>query len=299
MKTINILGAGRLGKSLGRALRQAGLARIQCVLNRTLDSAQRATNFIGEGRPVSNATDLAPADWIVIATPDDTIETACRQLAETATLAPGNLVFHCSGARTSRLLASASARGALIASAHPVKTFANPLVASASWAGTPVALEGDDKACAPLQTLFQGLGAKPFRIHSESKMLYHAGSVLLCNDLAALIEAGLRCHEAAGIPRKQALEMAAPLLRETLANILSLGPSPALTGPIARGDLQLASEQLQAVTRLDPAVGAAYRSLGLLAISLASQQGAAPPDILNQMQKTYASSYLDLSHKPE
>jgi predicted short-subunit dehydrogenase-like oxidoreductase (DUF2520 family) len=263
-----------------------------------MDSARRASDFIGEGQPVSNATELTPADWIVIATPDDAIESVCCQLAETAALTSANLVFHCSGARTSHLLASARARGTLIASAHPVKTFANPLAASASWAGTPVALEGDDEACRQLQTLFQGLGAAPFHIRSESKMLYHAGSVLLCNDLAALIEAGLRCHEAAGIPRERALEMTAPLLRETLANILALGPAQALTGPIARGDLQLACDQLQAVAQLDPVVGAAYRALGMLAISLASQQGAANPDILKQIQKTYASSYLDLRHKP-
>gem|GEM_PF-5595792 len=52
--------------------------------------------------------------------------------------------------------------------------------------------------------------------------------------MTALIDGGLRLFKRAGIDRKTALELMAPLVRETIANILNNDTPVALTGPIAR-----------------------------------------------------------------
>ena len=53
-------------------------------------------------------------------------------------------------------------------------------------------------------------------IDARFKTVYHAGSVMVCNYLTALMEAGLQCFEKAGLPRNTATEMMEPLVRETL-----------------------------------------------------------------------------------
>jgi predicted dinucleotide-binding enzyme len=42
MKSINIIGCGRVGKTLGRAWHSSGVYRVQDVLTRSLASAEQA-----------------------------------------------------------------------------------------------------------------------------------------------------------------------------------------------------------------------------------------------------------------
>ena len=112
-------------------------------------------------------------------------------------------------------------------------------------------------------------------IDAQSKVLYHAASVIVCNYLAALVETGLRCYEKAGIPRDVASAMTQPIVRETLENVIHLGPGPALTGPIARGDASVVARQVQALDAWDSGAAQIYRSLGAAAVALARERGDA------------------------
>jgi predicted short-subunit dehydrogenase-like oxidoreductase (DUF2520 family) len=111
---------------------------------------------------------------------------------------------------------------------------------------------------------------------AAGKTLYHAAAVLMCNDLVALLEAGLRSAEAAGLARGAALEMFAPLVRETLDNVFRLGPARALTGPVLRGDAAVVQAQHGALEALDPRLAGVYRALAVVALELARAQGANP-----------------------
>jgi len=124
-----------------------------------------------------------------------------------------------------------------------------------------------------LQPLFERLGARVARMDAAGKTLYHAAAVLMCNDLVALMEAGLRSAEAAGLAREAALAMFGPLVRETLDNVFRIGSLRALTGPVARGDAAVVARQHQALQALDPRLAEAYRALAAVALDLARQQG--------------------------
>ncbi|RPJ46703.1 MAG: DUF2520 domain-containing protein [Betaproteobacteria bacterium] len=128
--------------------------------------------------------------------------------------------------------------------------------------------------------LFEQLGAHVAAIDPAGKTLYHAASVLVCNDLTALMEAGLRAYEKAGIERATAQTMMEPLVRETLDNIFALGTMHALTGPVARGDAAVIARQLAALSDMDPQVADAYRALNRIALDLAQAQGGAAPQAL-------------------
>lgn len=281
METLTIIGAGNVGKTLGRLWASRHLLEIRGVMTRTPDSACRAVQFIGQGSPVTGYHEISPTDWVMISVPDDQIESACINAAQS--LRPGATVFHCSGSLSSSILEPARQRGCNIASVHPVKSFADPAASARTFDGTPCGIEGDEPACLRLEQLMVASGAQPFRVKSESKLLYHAGTVFVCNYLTALLEAGFRCYEASGIPRQQAVDLATSIIIETVHNNLKLGPAAALTGPIARGDAKLVSEQLKAVESASPQLADIYKALGLIAVELSQQKGVATSESLRQI----------------
>lgn len=283
MDTLNLIGAGRLGRTLAALWRRAKVYAIGDVLAATPAGARAAVEFIESGRPGVSLEGAQPADAWMIATPDREIGAAAERLAASGLLRPGDLVFHCSGSQPSGLLGATQAAGAAVASVHPLKTFADPGAAAASFAGTWCVGEGDPAALGRLQAAFTRIGGRPVRIDPANKLLYHAAGVLVCNGLTALMEAGLRTCEGAALPRETALALMAPLARETLENALRLGPGAALTGPVARADTALVERQIAALGDLDPRLAALYRALAAVAADLAARQTGADAAALRRL----------------
>lgn len=278
-KTVNIIGCGNVGKVLGRLWTETGSIQIQNVLNRSLDSAQQAVSFIGAGRPLDDFCQLRPADLYLIGTPDDQIERTCTRLAETGILRQGCIVFHCSGALPSTLLRPAILHGASVASIHPIRSFAGPEQVARSFDGTFCGVEGDKAALAILNDAFSAIGAKPVPIDAEFKSVYHAAAVFASNYLVTLLDTAAEAYEKAGIPRDIALQLMEPLVKGAVENVFRLGPTEALTGPIARGDLATAVRQYKAVSAWDKRRGALYKLLGKLTAVIAARRKSAKPRI--------------------
>ena len=82
MQRLNLVGCGRVGKTLARLWHLHGRLQIQDVLTTSPASAAAAIEFIGAGHAVSNVADMRPADLWMIATPDAQVADMARQLAE-------------------------------------------------------------------------------------------------------------------------------------------------------------------------------------------------------------------------
>jgi predicted short-subunit dehydrogenase-like oxidoreductase (DUF2520 family) len=285
-QTLNIIGPGRVGRSLGELLQRAGLCAVQDVLSAEIATAESAVSFIGAGRAVRVLRDMRAADVWLLTPPDAAIAQVATALAAAGQLRKGDVLFHCSGSQPSNLLAPLAEKGAFIASVHPLKSFADPAMAVLNFRGTYCAAEGDAEALAVLTPLFEALGAQVAVIDPVGKTLYHAASVLVCNDLTALMEAGLRAYERAGIERDTAQKMMEPLVRETLDNVFALGTTRALTGPVARGDAEVLTRQLAALNTLDPRIADAYRALNRIALDLARAQGGASTAALDVVERS-------------
>ncbi len=260
MKTLSIIGAGRVGQTLARVWHQQAVFRIGQVINRSPASTAHALAVIGAGTAAS-WSDLQPADIWMLSVADDQISQAVAQLTASAVLRPGDVVFHCSGAKASLLLAPAAQAGAFTASVHPVRSFADPVQVAADFAGTICSLEGDAQALTLIEAALQAVAAQTVRIEAEHKLVYHAAAVMASNYLVTLMDTVLATYQAAGIPLEMAQAMAAPLARLSLENVFSLGAERALTGPIARGDMALVQQQAKALTQTLPAAGALYQAL--------------------------------------
>jgi predicted short-subunit dehydrogenase-like oxidoreductase (DUF2520 family) len=278
MQTLNIIGAGRVGQTLGRLWHTSGEFAIQDVLTNSAASAQAACAFIGAGTPVTRNASMRPADVWMLAVPDAQIAAAASTHAASAT--PGAdtssapaprapIVFHCSGAQSAASLSPLTDLGWHSASAHCILSFANAEAAIAQFPGTACALEGDAVAIAALRAAFTAIQARCFEVASHNKLLYHAAAVFATNFLPVIQSVAEDAWRASGVPSDLLPGLRAALLNNAVANITRLGPAGALTGPAARGDVAAIARQALAVTQWDAQAGAAYEALSALALRLA------------------------------
>ena len=126
MLTVNIIGAGAVGQTLGYLLVKHRVAKIKAIFNQSEESSKHAIEFIGQGQSVSSISDLPVADLFIITVPDQKIAALADELAVNNHLQAGTIVMHCSGALTSACLGILRARECQVASLHPSFCFKNP-----------------------------------------------------------------------------------------------------------------------------------------------------------------------------
>lgn len=270
LPTLNIIGAGRLGKTLAYLWHTSATFHIQAICNQSEQSAQAAIDFIQAGQAHTHIKTMPDADFWLISCADNDIQSCCEELISSRTWQGHETIFHCSGALTAQeVLNSASKQNLAIASIHPIKSFAEPQTSITSFAGTYCGIEGDQVALDLIQPKFEAIGANCFAINSEQKTLYHAASVIACNYLVSLQELSIQTYKQAGVSRTQAMHILEPIVKNTVDNIFKLGTQKALTGPIARGDDQTVNKQQKALNEWNVEYGEVYRLLGNVAKQLA------------------------------
>jgi len=271
MKTINCIGCGRLGKTILRLIVDNQVAKINEVVNQSLQSAEAAIKFVGQGKAVSTLDALSPADIYFITTRDDTVQHICEELARNNLLKPHSIVIHFSGSLTSDVLLSARNVGCFIASIHPVKSFANSEVAVNHFSGTYMAIEGDTEAMPVVNELIQGIGGVAFSIKKESKRQYHAGMVIANNYLTTLHYQAVKSLKESGVEESIAKKLVSMLMGDSLNNVNKFDHKTALTGPIQRGDAVTVKGHMEAL-RHDPISKAIYTALGKGTLSLTTHE---------------------------
>lgn len=273
LKTLNIIGAGRVGRSLAHLWHKHGVFAIQDVLTRSAASAENAVQFIGAGRAVTHLSDMQPADVWMLAVPDSQIKNIALELSNIAVASvfidKYAIIFHCSGALSSAELQSLQALGCQTSSAHCILSFSAPSSAITQFAGTPCALEGDTVATQTLQPAFHAIGANCFDLAAKDKVLYHAAAVFATNFLPVLQVVAAELWQSTGMPQALIAPLNASLLQKALQNIVAQGAAKALTGPAARGDTELVALQGAAVANWNADAGAAYAALSKLATKIA------------------------------
>ncbi len=276
MYRLNVIGCGKVGRTLTRLFVEKGLVSRLCLVSRSLDSAKSARDFIGLGDPKNSIAELPAADVWMIAAGDARLSAIARELADVGAQSSRNLIFHCSGAVDSSVLLPLRARSVLLGSVHPIRSFADPELAHRLFCGTSCALEGEPEAIELLHALFSAIGAETFELSAESKSRCHAGHVIVSNYLVALLDVGRRVYESAGVPDDSIDSFMSSLAQGTVENVKALGIAGALTGPIVRGEIATVSQQLESL-RQEPKLSDAasvYSLMGQVATRIAERKGA-------------------------
>ncbi|QRY61904.1 DUF2520 domain-containing protein [Gordonia sp. PDNC005] len=284
---VGIVSAGRVGTALGEALAAAG-HRVTSVVANSLQSLSRAQDRLpsAEIRDLPALVELS--DLIVVAVPDTVLADVAAQIADVDTFRPGTIVTHTAGAHGVDILAPIARRGGIVLATHPAMTFVgtreDTARLSASCFGVTAADEiGDAIAMA----LVLELGATPIRIAETSRTLYHAALAHGANNLNALITDAVTALQAAiagpggkaastatvdGGSIGLAEQLLAPLVTASLENVLAQGRS-ALTGPVARGDINTVARHLDELSDVHEGIAHGYR---VLAGRAAAQHDSAP-----------------------
>jgi predicted short-subunit dehydrogenase-like oxidoreductase (DUF2520 family) len=277
MKTMNVVGCGKVGQTLARLVHTKGACDILDLKGNDPRNTERAAAFIGAGRVVADVREMRPADVWLLAVPDTRIAEVAQEIATSLRASPGAspVAMHCSGFLPASSMEPLRALGFRLASAHPVLSFADPATAVAQFEGTPCGMEGDPSAIEEAQVLLASIGAQCFAVRTELKPLYHAAAVFSNNFNVVLQSIAREAWAAAGVPDDIALKIHRSLLEATTANVLSLGPR-AITGPAARGDEQVLKSQAVEVFKWNPDAGLVYQQLTRLARRLARHQTTLP-----------------------
>ena len=273
MPTLSFVGCGKLGRSLGHLFHRHSVFTPRQVLTRRAASAADAVRFIGAGQAIHDPEDLMPADVFMLAVPDTMLPDVADRLSRSHVLDDRTTVFHCSGAQSSKLLASCAEQGAHIASVHPLLSFAEPAAVVRDFR-CHCSIEGNAAAVSMLSLAFTQIGAQVMQIPTEAKLRYHAAAVIASNYLVTLTDQALQAIEGAGLTREQGRELLLPLMHQTLGNLDRLEPRDALTGPVARGDWPLVEAQQNTLDEIDPRLGCFYM---MLAKATARLAGKNPP----------------------
>jgi predicted short-subunit dehydrogenase-like oxidoreductase (DUF2520 family) len=272
-KTLAIVGAGRVGRALGRRLRELEW-KIGAVVTRSEPAARRAVRFIGAGKPHGALTrHVLGSHVILIATPDDAIAAVARELARiVGEEFCGKVVLHTSGALDSRSLAPMKLCGAAVGSMHPLQTFSG--VGVPDLEGRVFAVEGDVVAVRAARQIARAVGGSPVHIAPDKKILYHAAAALASGQVLALVEAATQLLVSVGLKRKEAARALLRLTRQVLDNFERVGPRAAWTGPLARGDYKIVEAHLRALGDGQEEIAEAYEGLNRLAARVLAEDPA-------------------------
>lgn len=263
---IAIIGGGQAGRALGRVFRNAG-HELTVVTCRNEVRARAAAEFTGALRWSLDPREAGSgADLILLCVPDDAIGAAASTISPEA----GAVVAHVSGVHASEILAPHPHRASL----HPLRSFADPARSVTEFAGTFCAVEGTLPAVERMEELVRQAGGIPLRVSPEAKAAYHAGAVFASNYVVALVEAGLRLFECAGIPRAEAHRALSSLLTGTARNVESAGVPAALTGPVERGDIETIRRHVEELRKTQPDLSGLYAALARLTCEVALAKGS-------------------------
>lgn len=195
--TIAIVGAGRLGGVLARALRAAGFT------------------VLGPLRREDRAPD---ADIALLCVPDSAIAAVAFAVRPHA-----RLVAHVSGA---------TPLTDVDFSLHPLQTFTGTETPEV-FHGIGIAVAGrTPEALSVAESLARALGSTPLHVDDAHRAQYHAAASFASNFVLTVLDAAEHLAQDAGVERAHL----APLVRRTVDNWVASGAASALTGPIVRGD---------------------------------------------------------------
>lgn len=264
--TVGIISAGRVGTAVGECLERAG----HRVTHAAAASAQSVNNVRTRLPSAVIATPeraAADVELVVIAVPDNQIASVATQIAPY--LGPGVIVIHVAGALGREPLAPCEQAGALTLAMHPAMTFLGDTrdtdnLDGCGWGVTAA----DDIGLTVAELLATQMGGRIIPIEEQQRTTYHAAMAIAANLTSTLI-ADATDALAASLPpgqftetgtREAAALLLGPLAHAAVTNTLSQGRS-ALTGPVARRDIDTVRRHIESLHNVNKHIADAYRNL--------------------------------------
>lgn len=259
-RAIVVVGRGRIGTALVRSLRAAGVA-VRAIAGRDLSArSPRRTR---------------PTAWL-LAVSDRHVPALSARVGTR-----GDVVIHFAGMLGPDALDGARARGAAVASLHP-------LVAVSSARSDPSLLhgaflaEGDRAAVAEARRIVRALRGTLHVATRVDRARYHGAAALVASGAVALAQGFAALASGALDPPPTpdwTDDAAASLLRSVAANVVHDGATRALASPLMRDDTDTVARHLAAMEAA-PSAREIYRAVLRQVIEALAREGAVRPETI-------------------
>ena len=263
---IGIIGAGKVGCSVGKYLKERGCP-IAGYVSKTKKSVDSAATFTGT-KAFGSLEELAAASGIIfITTPDDVIPSVWKCLAGQSI--QGKIICHFSGSLSSAVFSDMEKTGASGCSIHPMYAFSSKFTSHEKLNQALFTIEGQEKALAVIKPLLEQAGNRVCILSPEKKIRYHAAVSMVSNMMIGLYQLGLEMFLDCGFDTETAKAFIKPLVQGNLEAVLETSPEQALTGPIERNDNNTVKRHLMELTEREREI---YVNLGKILVEIASRK---------------------------
>lgn len=275
---IGLVGAGRVGFTLGRYLKENGLG-ISGYYSRNLAHAKEAAQFT-DSRYYMDLRELIKNSTVLFLTVNDgSIGTVVQEILALTegqnrqeTICIKDKIFcHCSGAMSSAVFKELEAAGGFGYSIHPMFAIYDRQTSYQKLSKTFFTIEGNAKHMEDVTALFAHLGNAYQVIDAADKALYHSGAVMASNLVISLYAMAADTLERCGFSRENARQALMPLFANNAANMEHSGLAAALTGPVDRGDTETIEKHMGVLEGREKAV---YQLMSTRLLDLARQKHA-------------------------
>lgn len=266
---IGIVGAGRVGAPLGAAFARAG-HHISGVSAISEASRERGAALLPDVPILPADQVIRNAELVLLTIPDDVLPGFVDGAAKAGLFQPGQIVVHTAGRFGIAVLEPATRCGALALAIHPIMTFTGTAMDVERMHGAIFGVTALASTLPIAEALVLEIGGEPSVIAEGDRIAYHAALAWSANFLNVLVAEGMDQLRAIGV--NEPARALAPLLSAVLDNVLRSGDQ-ALTGPIARGDVQTVAEHLRVMNERSPQMRDAYEVLARLTVRRATKAG--------------------------
>lgn len=273
MRSVSIIGIGRIGGALALALAQKQY-RVENLIYRNPDTAKLIASRISPSPGLFSAKNLPAiySDVVFITSGDPEIQSISKELV--SVIKSNAFVFHTSGSLSSEILSNFKDIGCKTGSIHPLVSISEPIPGAENFSGAYFSVEGDTEAVEAASEIVRTLGGIPFTIPATFKALYHASAVTACGHLVALIDVAIEMLSKCGLEADEAKSILLPLIQSTVENLKLQNTEDALTGSFVRADAEAFDRHLEALqAAVSIEAREIYLNLGERSMLLAERRG--------------------------
>lgn len=239
---VGFIGAGNVGCSLGRYFIH-NKVEVAGYYSRSKDSANQAAQLTDTAQFDTMEEIVKMCDTLFLTVPDGQILEVWNQVKSFPI--EGKMICHCSGAMSAEIFSGIHKKKAYGYSIHPMFPFNSKTIPYDVMRTAFFTVEGDETRRNELVSLLQSFGNQVKVLDSKNKTSYHAASVMASNQVVALMEMAVSLLQKCQFSEQEALNALKPLALKNLENILAVGTTKALTGPVERNDVETVKKHLR------------------------------------------------------
>jgi len=276
---IGLIGAGKMGFTLGKHLKNCQKVKVIGYYSKTTSHAYEAAKFTDTKCYEELEALVMEADVLILTVPDGQITTVFDEMLKMGDLLDGKILCHTSGALTSNVFSGLDDH-IYGYSIHPIYAVNSKTESYINFSECFITIEGHEKYREYFVDLFESLGHKVKVLDPENKAKYHCSAVFASNLVVGLYKTATDLLVECGFTEEEATTAIAPLFKNNADNLVSVGPNRSLTGPVARFDLQTVEKHLNTI---DTSKRLIYASLSKVIAKIARENAEDKDNEYNEL----------------